>query len=196
MWTRAMFETDLYHIVHWFLVYSILGWFIESVYMSICNKKITNRGFVTGPFCPIYGIGALTVYFLLRRFSGDYLILYVLGCVIPTALEYITAQIMLGVFGEVWWDYHDKPYNYKGIICLESTIAWGLYTVILFKVLHRVVEAIVDSYSFGVGRVIGTLVLTAFTLDFLHSLYVAKKDVLPTSVGELKESIRGFYQRF
>lgn len=196
MWTRTMFNTDLYHIIHWFLVYSILGWVIESIYMSVCNRKFTNRGFVSGPFCPIYGVGALTVYFLLQRFQDDYLILYVLGCIIPTALEYLTARLMLRLFGDVWWDYKDKPYNYQGIICLESTIVWGFYTLFLFLFLHKAVEAVVDSYSFNIGCVMGTVILTAFVIDFFYSLYKAKKDSLPGSVEELRESIRTFYQKF
>ena len=195
MWTRTLFNTDLYHIVHWFLIYSILGWIVESIYMSVCNKKLTNRGFVKGPICPIYGVGALTVYFLLRPFSGDYFLLYVLGCAIPTALEYLTAQLMLSVFGEVWWDYSEKPYNYKGILCLESSIVWGFYTVLLFVFLQRGVEAIVNSYPFSVGRVVGSIVLAGFIIDFINSLYNAKRDVLPGSFGELKDSIREFCQR-
>ncbi len=98
--------------------------FVESVYMSICNRKLTNRGFTHGPICPIYGFGALTVYFLLRPFAGNLVLLYIMGCIVPTLLEYLTAQVMLFIFGEVWW-YNEKPFNYKGILCLESTIAWA-----------------------------------------------------------------------
>ena len=70
---------DVYYVVHWFFIYSILGWTIESIYMSFCNKKLTNRGFIRGPICPIYGVGALTVYFVLRPFAGNYLELFVFG---------------------------------------------------------------------------------------------------------------------
>lgn len=63
IWTKSMFGIDLYHVTQWFLVYSILGWVVESIYMSICNRRLTNRGFVRGPFCPIYGVGALSVFF-------------------------------------------------------------------------------------------------------------------------------------
>ena len=80
--TRAVLGTDFYHIIQWFLVYGILGWIVESVYMSICNRKLTNRGFTHGPICPIYGCGALTVYFLLRPFAGNLVLLYIMGCII------------------------------------------------------------------------------------------------------------------
>jgi len=195
MWTKEVLGTDIYHIVHWFLIYSMLGWIIESIYMSICSHKLVNRGFAKGPYCPIYGVGALTVYFLLNSFREDYLLLYVLGCIIATSLEYITARIMQSVFGEVWWDYKDKPYNYKGIICLESSIAWGLYTLFLFLFLHKGIQWLVSRYSFQAGALLGRIILTAFMIDFIHSLYVAKKDALPDNLEAFKECIRGFYQR-
>ena len=124
-WTRGILGTDLYHIVQWFLIYSMLGWLVESIYMSVCNRKLTNRGFMRGPMCPIYGVGALTVYFLLRPVCHNIFLLYFSGALVATFLEYVTAKIMLRIFGEVWWDYSQKPFNYKGILCLESTIAWA-----------------------------------------------------------------------
>ena len=67
MWTKEMFGTDVYHLTAAFIVYSMLGWLVESIYMSFCNKKLTNRGFAKGPFCPIYGFGAVIGYLLKRR---------------------------------------------------------------------------------------------------------------------------------
>ena len=116
MWEKMLLETDVYHIISWFLVYSILGWGVESLYMSFCNKKWTNRGFIHGPICPIYGVGALTVFFILRPFSENYFVLYFCGMILATTLEYITGVVMQRVFGCIWWDYNDKPFNYKGIL--------------------------------------------------------------------------------
>lgn len=195
-WTKTMLGTDFYHIIQWFLIYSILGWIVESIYMSICNRKLTNRGFVRGPICPIYGVGALTVYFLLQPICHNVYMLYFLGCVIPTLLEYFTALLMLKIFGEVWWDYSEKPFNYKGILCLESTIAWGFYTLGLFLFLQKGVEYIVDSYSFQTGTRFGSLLLLIFMVDFLSALYEKKKESLPTSLGEIKEEIRAFCGRY
>ena len=129
MWDKVIFGRDLYHVVLWFLTYSILGWIVESIYMSICNKKWTNRGFSKGPLCPIYGVGALTVYFVLSPYSHNRVLLFFLGAILATTIEWVTARIMERIFGEVWWDYTDKPFNYKGILCLESTLAWGLYKI-------------------------------------------------------------------
>ena len=76
MWDAPFLTTDFYHFANWFLIYSVLGWIVESIYMSLCNRKLTNRGFVRGPICPIYGVGALAAYFILSPVSGNYVAVY------------------------------------------------------------------------------------------------------------------------
>ena len=87
-----LFGTDVYHLVAAFLVYSILGWFVESVYMSFCNRKITNRGFAKGPFCPIYGVGAVCCYLIFSPLKGQYLKIYFLGALLATVFEYLVGR--------------------------------------------------------------------------------------------------------
>lgn len=174
-WNRRIFGLSGYHVVLWFLVYSLMGWIVESVYMSIYNRKLTNRGFAKGPFCPIYGVGALTVFFLLRPYSDQPFQLFLLGMILATAIEFITAVIMNRIFGEIWWDYREKPLNYKGIICLESSIAWGFYTLGLFFFLQNMVSSLVDALPVLVGKVGGTMILVIYLFDFLHTMYQEKK---------------------
>ena len=195
-WNRVIFGVGSYELVMWFLTYGMLGWLVESIYMSFCNKKLTNRGFGRGPFCPIYGVGALTVFFLLRPYSENRVLLFFMGSFFATILEYLTALLMQKVFGEVWWDYNEKPFNYKGIICLESSIAWGFYTLFLFMFLQNTVEGIVALIPLYVGRVAGSVLITVFCLDFLSSFYNVKKDDMPECVTgpieRIKENIRNF----
>lgn len=188
-WNRMIFGFDSYHVILCFLTYSILGWVVESIYMSICNKKLTNRGFATGPFCPIYGVGALTVFFALRPYSNNGLLLFVLGSLLATTIEFLTAVIMKRVFGEIWWDYNEKPFNYKGVLCLESSIAWGFYTLFLFMFLQRLVEGVVSRIPIQAGKIAGSALLILFTIDFLHSLYVEKKEDIPECVWEMKDTL-------
>ncbi|MDY4195378.1 MAG: putative ABC transporter permease [Bariatricus sp.] len=195
-WNRVIFGVGSYELVMWFLTYGMLGWLVESIYMSFCNKKLTNRGFGRGPFCPIYGVGALTVFFLLRPYSENRVLLFFMGSFFATILEYLTALLMQKVFGEVWWDYNEKPFNYKGIICLESSIAWGFYTLFLFMFLQNTVEEIVALIPLYVGRVAGSVLITVFGMDFLSSFYNVKKDDMPECVTgpieRIKENIRNF----
>ena len=183
-WNRIIFGIDGYEVVMWFLTYSMMGWLVESIYMSFCNHKITNRGFAKGPFCPIYGFGALTVFFVLRPYSDNSILLFFLGSFLATTLEFLTALVMKHIFGEIWWDYHEKPFNYRGIICLESSIAWGFYTLFLFMVLQNIVAAFVAMIPVRAGRVIGNLILIGYIMDFSATIYRQKKENLWESMDE------------
>ncbi|NCB91075.1 MAG: hypothetical protein EOM40_00670 [Clostridia bacterium] len=194
MWTHAVYGTDLYHFVQWFIIYSFLGWVVESIYMSFCNRKLTNRGFTFSPFCPIYAVGALLGYAVLKPLAGQYLALYFVGAILATGLEYVTAIIMKNTLGSVWWDYNDKPFNYKGIICLESTIAWGFYTLILFTFLQNFVEMLSDSYSVRTGMILSAVVILVYTFDFSLHLFIAKKERLPRRVEQIKDRVLLFIQ--
>lgn len=167
---KTFLGVNLYHLLIWFLIYSILGWLVESIYMSICNRKWTNRGFSRGPICPIYGVGAITVYLLLSPYSENRILLFILGMIVATGIEMVTAMIMQRLFGEVWWDYHNKPFNYKGILCLESSLAWGLYTVILFGVLHRFVERLANAVPFQTGARFGAVIVILTALDYFVTM--------------------------
>lgn len=183
-WNRIIFGIDGYEVVMWFLTYSMMGWLVESIYMSFCNHKITNRGFAKGPFCPIYGFGALTVFFVLRPYSDNSILLFLLGSFLATTLEFLTALVMKRIFGEIWWDYHEKPFNYRGIICLESSIAWGFYTLFLFMFLQNIVAAFVAMIPVRAGRVIGNLILIGYIMDFSATIYRQKKENLQESMDE------------
>ena len=167
MWTKEVFGTDIYHIIASFMIYSVIGWLVESIYMSICNKKITNRGFAKGPFCPIYGFGGVLGYLILHPLEGRYIQLYVAGAVIATLFEFIVGKLMLALFGELWWDYNEKPFNYKGIICLESTIAWGFYAVIIIMFLNGKIMGFIDRYSYDLGVKVCTILVFLASLDIL-----------------------------
>ena len=183
-WNRIIFGIDGYEVVMWFLTYSMMGWLVESIYMSFCNHKITDRGFAKGPFCPIYGFGALTVFFILRPYSDNSILLFFLGSFLATTLEFLTALVMKRIFGEIWWDYHEKPFNYRGIICLESSIAWGFYTLFLFMFLQNIVAAFVAMIPVRAGRVIGNLILIGYIMDFSATIYRQKKENLQESMDE------------
>lgn len=183
-WNKIIFGIDGYEVVMWFLTYSMMGWLVESIYMSFCNHKITNRGFAKGPFCPIYGFGALTVFFILRPYSDNSILLFLLGSFLATTLEFLTALVMKRIFGQIWWDYHEKPFNFRGIICLESSIAWGFYTLFLFMFLQNMVAAFVAMIPVRAGRAIGNLILIGYIMDFSATIYRQTKENLQDSPEE------------
>lgn len=192
MWTRELFGSDVYHLIAAFIIYSVLGWFVESVYMSFCNHRLTNRGFAKGPFCPIYGFGAVIGYLVLNPLSGHYVTLYLTGAFLATAFEYLVGIMMQKLLGEVWWDYTEKPMNYKGIICLESTIAWGFYAIIITMFLHERVLHLIDAMDMAYGRILCIVILAIVTVDYLIRLYLLFK----TSIQEEKDRLIDKYRSF
>ena len=149
---------SFYYIISWFFIYSFLGWVWESVYVSVKKKKLVNRGFINGPLCTIYGLGAVAVYLILKPFDENLLILYVGGVVTATVLEYITGWLMEKIFHTRWWDYSSKKYNLHGYICLGSSVAWGFFTLLLFYVLQPFVSWITDQYPVHAGRIVVAVV--------------------------------------
>lgn len=188
---------DLYHLVACFFLFSVIGWMVESIYISLCNRKLTNRGFMTGPFCPIYGVGATLGYIILHPFANNIVALYIVGALLATAFEFLVAKLMMKLFGEVWWDYNDKFCNYKGVICLESTLAWGLYAVIIITFLFDKVISFVDRYPVRWGVRMIFFVFATGIIDFGYHFAMSVKLDEETREGlyEKKEEIVGFYHR-
>jgi uncharacterized membrane protein len=137
--------------------------------MTYENKAITNRGFIRGPFCTIYGLGALSVYFLLQPISQHYVAIFICGMVMATLLEIVTAKIMTRLFGGFWWNYDNKRFNYHGVICLQSSLCWGVMSLCTFIVFQPMVEAIVDTYYLYCGKLVAVSVLLLYILDFATS---------------------------
>ena len=173
MWELSINGVDFYHIANWFYIYSFLGWLWETCYVSVRKGKLINRGFINGPLCTIYGCGALAVYLILLPVSGDLLLLFVGGVVVATALEYVTAALMENIFHTSWWDYSDKKFNFQGRICLGASLGWGAFTVILFKVLHPLVESIVILYPVYVGEIGICVIGVGYVVDFVFSAAAA-----------------------
>lgn len=164
---------DFYHILNWFWIYSFIGWIWESSFISLKSHKLVNRGFVSGPVLTIYGCGAVSVYLFLKPFDYSFIALYFGGAVVATVLEYVTGTLMEAIFHTNWWDYSDKKFNFQGKICLESSIAWGFFTLILFYMLQPIVVWIVSLYPRRYGEAAINLITMVYCVDFGMSSFVA-----------------------
>lgn len=135
-----------YHFREWlsfFYFYCIFGWCFESTYVSLKNRHLTNRGFLKGPWLPLYGSGAILVLWLTLPFQETPVLVYVAGALGATALEYVTGETMVRWFRVRYWDYSDQKFQYKGHICLSSSIAWGFLSLLMVYVVHKPVEQFV-----------------------------------------------------
>ena len=179
MWEFQIRGVDLCHIFNWFFIYSFLGWVWESCYVSVKEKRLVNRGFVTGPVCTIYGFGAVSVYLILKPVSGSLFWLYAGGVVVPTLLEYLTAVLMEHIFHTSWWDYSKNKYNFQGRICLGASLGWGIFTIILFYGFQPAVERITAAYSVSVGKLLaGTasfIYAVDFGISFMNAMQIGEK---------------------
>lgn len=175
MWELSIRGVDFYHLINRFFIYSFFGWLWETCFVSLKNGKYVNRGFINGPFCTIYGFGALSVYLILKPVSDSILCLFFGGIVVATVLEYVTAVLMESIFHTSWWDYSDNKFNFQGRICLGASLGWGVFTLLLFKVLHPAVEKLVSLYPVNVGEIAVCVISVGYLVDFAYSAAAAFK---------------------
>lgn len=192
MYELEILGIDMYHILAWLFLYSFLGWVWESSYVSIKQKKLVNRGFVMGPVCTIYGVGAVSVYVILRPLEGNWAALYFGGVILATVLEYITAVIMERLFHASWWDYSEKKFNFQGRICLGSSVAWGFFTIAMFLVLQPFVSWAVELVSRKAGEMILTVVMLLYAMDFGFSVATAKQ--LGRKLEQMEQAMADFVE--
>lgn len=153
-----------------FLIYSVVGWTCETVYCSIPAKRFINRGFLNGPLCPVYGFGALLVLWLLRPFAGNLLLLFVMGMLLTSALEYITAWLLETCFHMKWWDYSKHRFHIHGRVCLENSLLFGLLSVAAVKGLDPFVQRLVGALPGGTAVALAAVLLICLLADFFFSV--------------------------
>ena len=184
---------NVYHLINCFFVFSFFGYLLECVVLSYeYRTPVINRGFGHGPFCIIYGFGALGACLFLQPFASQTIKLYFATTIMATSMELVTAHMMIRLFGSFWWDYSHKPFNYKGIICLESTIAWGFYAIIIVTFLHKRVLGLVDSYDMEMGIWVCRIVFLLVTADYLIKLM----QIFNISLKEQKDRLVDAYEAF
>ena len=117
-----------------FLTYSFLGWTMEVIGKLIQYKRFINRGFLIGPYCPIYGTGALLITFLLKRYTNDPITLFIMAILVCGTLEYLTSYFMEKIYHARWWDYSQRKFNINGRVCLNTIIPFGLLGMFIMYV--------------------------------------------------------------
>jgi uncharacterized membrane protein len=160
---------NLYDGILYFITYSFLGWCCESMYCSIGTWKWINRGFLNGPFCPIYGFGAIITLLVLQDVPKHFLTVFLAGMLFTSILEYITGWGMEKIFHTRWWDYSKKQFNIHGRICLLNSTLFGLLCVTLYFDLHPIVQSFYGLFSLEFKQGF----LAAFGIYFLSDLLLS-----------------------
>ena len=115
---------NFYEVLWIFIIYAFIGWCAEVSYAAVNRGIFVNRGFLNGPYCPIYGCGVVIVVTVLMPLKDNLFLLFVGSVVLTSVLEYITGFLLEKVFHNKWWDYSNLPFNLHGYICLKFSIYW------------------------------------------------------------------------
>lgn len=155
-----------------FMIVSLIGWITEIIYVWIETKTIVNRGFLLGPYCPIYGLSTLIMYFVLNSYKNDLLILFVMSVIICSISEYMISYLMEKVFKARWWDYSHFPFNLNGRICLLNSILFGFGAIILLKWIAPFLLSNLYIFPKLIFYYISTFLLILFITDSILSFNI------------------------
>ena len=141
----------IYTFCQWlffFYFYCFLGWIWETCYVSVLKGHWVNRGFMRGPFLPIYGSGAIIVLIFTLPYRTNAVAVFYMGMISATIMDYVTGVVMEKLFHVRYWDYSNQKLNLNGHICLTSSLAWGVFSVLLTMHGHKPVENMVLGYIY------------------------------------------------
>ncbi len=162
-----------YAVSQWlifFFIYCFLGWIWECCYVSVRKHKWVNRGFLHGPFLPIYGSGAIVILISTIAVKDIVPLVFLLGMVSSTILEFCTGCCMEKLFGVRYWDYSNLPLNFKGHICFFISLAWGAFSILLVCVIHKPIEAAVLMIPRTIADIIAVVLAIYMAADFAVSI--------------------------
>lgn len=198
--------SEIYRILWYFAIYSVLGWCVEVVYCTVKSGKAVNRGFLNGPVCPVYGFGMLAICkavdLLPMEGMGDaqFLSLFLAGMVLASLAELIAGWSLFHLFHARWWDYSGRPFNIGGYVCLQMSLLWGMGTIIMIDFIHPITQRLtVDMVPMRAGWVILAVFYLIFGADLVVTVSImvglnkrlARLDELRASMRTVSDSVSG-----
>lgn len=157
-----------------FIIYSVTGWIIEVIATYPDTKCFVNRGFLIGPYCPIYGNCAIAMILLLHNIKEP-ILLFILSIIICSVGEYVTSYLMEKIFHARWWDYTKNKFNLNGRICLVNSLAFGVLGFLLIKFVNPFVVGLITKLSPTMMNILFYTILTLFLIDNVISFKVIFK---------------------
>lgn len=159
-----------YELCHWFMIFfiaSVIGYFVEITFCSIQSKKLVlNRGFLMGPYIPIYGVGTVLVAIFLYQYKDDPWVFFWMTVILCSFIEYLTSYIMEKIFKVRWWDYSNEPFNFNGRICLQNSMIFGIAGLLVIYTLYPFICHILALLSPFVLEIIAVLFIIIVLTDF------------------------------
>ena len=178
-----------------FLIYSIIGWLIEMLMENVILKhELVNRGFLIGPYCPIYGFASTIMILLLSRYQEDVLVLFFMSIIICTITEYVTSYLMEKLFKARWWDYSNDPFNLNGRVCLINSIGFGILGILLIEFINPFFSGLLLKINPILFNIIFIILLFLFISDVAISLNIIRK--VKISVDNVKKDYTREFSKY
>ena len=183
----------IFYLIIIFAIISFIGWGMETSYFLIAWDDLTDRGFLSLPFCTIYGTSILAIYLIIGTphggrlkplftrakalpffpkilsFIGLYVIYFLFAALIPTAAEFFTALFFDKVFGVTLWDYSYHTYHLFGYVCLDMTIIWGVLITIAMAIVWPLLEKLVRMIPLKSAKIAALTIITVLAADFIFN---------------------------
>lgn len=153
-----------------FFIFCNIGWVQESIIESLYHKRLINRGFLKGPYIPIYGVGGMTMLLMCMPFRDNGLAVYFVGLISCTALEYFVGWLMETLFHKQFWDYSMLRFTFKNRISLLSSLFWGLLSLFMVYILYGIIDVIVNSFDPKLILAYDIAMMIAMSVDTVISI--------------------------
>ncbi|MCI7701658.1 MAG: putative ABC transporter permease [Tenericutes bacterium] len=169
-------EYNYYNLFLLFFIYSFLGYIVESISVSLMEKKVVwNRGFLVGPYIPIFGTGAMTMILTLQKYKDDIVALFIMSMVVCLTIEYLCSLVAEKIFKLRWWNYSDKLFNINGRICLQNGILFGIGGVLIVKYVNTWIENLILLLPNSLMVTLSIILTIIFVSDTILSLHTVIK---------------------
>lgn len=168
----------IYNILFYFLIfiiYSFIGWVFEVLAVFLLQKKLINRGFLLGPYCPIFGFGGLILILFLDQFKNDPFNLLIIFSVYASALEYFVSYLMEKFFKARWWDYSHIKFNLNGRICLSNALLFGFLGLFAVFFFNPFLISLLQSINHMAIIIISLIILVIFIVDISITFNIVNK---------------------
>ena len=178
-----MKEFALYFIL--FMIYSVIGWLIEIVVVGTKEKKFINRGFMIGPYLPIYGYSSIIMIFYLNHYKDNIVTVFLLAVIVCSIMEYLVSYFLEKIFNARWWDYSTRKFNINGRVCLTNAFAFGILGVLLVYIVNPFLEELLLKINSKLLIIIALWLLTIYIVDLILSFDVTFR--LKNKITKLKK---------
>lgn len=192
-------EINFIELLACFIIYSFFGWILESVIKTVVQKKFVNSGFLYGPFCPIYGFGAVIMLLFLNSFKDNIILLFIIAFFVLSIWEYIVGWLLEKIFKTKYWDYSEYKFNIHGRVCLLNSIFWGALGVVFINYIHpfiiKKIAIIPQNILIYVISILSLAIIVDLIVSIIKVLHLQTKLEKINQIGEtIKEKLEELKQ--